>query len=153
MKIISGGQTGVDTAALKAAVSLGLPYGGWVPRGRTNEEGKISDAFSLLRESESAETDVRTILNVQDSDALLVLTDGNKSGGTELAISEARRRNIPFLVVTLTDGNETGASDEIKDFLRIFKPKALNVAGPRESEAKGICLKAQRLLTGALSSL
>ena len=33
-KIISGGQTGADQAALDAAIKLGIPHGGWIPKGR-----------------------------------------------------------------------------------------------------------------------
>ena len=75
-KIISGGQTGVDTAALTYARTHGLPYGGWVPKGRTNEAGVISDQFNGLVEADDAIPDTRTRLNVGSSDATLIIRDG-----------------------------------------------------------------------------
>ena len=150
MKIISGGQTGVDTAALYTAINLSLPYGGWVPKGRTNEDGPISNKFTELREANSSDNKVRTILNVQDADTLLVLTEGSKSSGTQLAIEEAHRLKIPVKIIVLSDCEATLASQQIIDFLREQKPEVLNIAGPRESEAKGICKKVQTILEDAI---
>ena len=72
-RIVSGGQTGVDRAALDVGLAWGLPIGGWCPRGRTAEDGPIPARYPL-RETESAKYDVRTRRNVRDSDGTLILT-------------------------------------------------------------------------------
>ena len=153
MKIISGGQTGVDTAALVVAVEFEYPYGGWVPKGRLNENGRISDEFQGLRETDTEETSKRTVLNVRDADALLVLTDGSRSDGTNLAVEEAKRLRIPHLTIALQDGTEESVSAQIVDFLATHRPGSVNVAGPRESEAPGICAMATNVLGQSLRAL
>jgi hypothetical protein len=74
-KIISGGQTGVDRAALDAAIELGIPHGGHCPRGRRAEDGRIPDRYQLT-ETDSAQYRVRTERNVLDADATLILCRG-----------------------------------------------------------------------------
>src|SRR5215217_2323846 len=90
MKIVSGGQTGVDRAALDVALELGIECGGWCPAGRQAEDGPI-DARYPLRETPSADPAQRTEWNVRDSDATLLLTTGAASPGTELTREVARR--------------------------------------------------------------
>lgn len=80
LKIISGGQTGVDRAALDVALELGLPCGGWCPRGRRAEDGVIAERYPLT-ETRSARYAVRTVRNVRAADGTLVLTRGQPSGG------------------------------------------------------------------------
>ena len=100
MKIISGGQTGVDRGALDAAMELGIPHGGWCPRGRTAEDGRIPDRYQL-RETDSPDYSFRTEQNVLDSDATLILYRGRIAGGTELTLRLARQHGRPHLVVDL----------------------------------------------------
>lgn len=145
-KIISGGQTGVDTAALIHARSHGIPYGGWVPKGRTNEAGKISQDFKGLVEADDAVPDTRTRLNVGSSDATLILWDGpQKSPGTSATARFAAQMDRPCLEVQLSDGLEACAQ-QVRDWLAEVRPVVLNIAGPRESETPGIQDKAGRLL-------
>ena len=80
MRIISGGQTGVDCAALDVAIGLGIPHGGWCPRDRLAEDGRIPDRYQLI-ETEAADYPARTERNVQDADATLILCRGEPSGG------------------------------------------------------------------------
>ena len=75
-KIISGAQTGADRAALDAALALGLPIGGWVPRGRRAEDGPVPDRYPNLRETDTDDYETRTRWNVQDADATLILSHG-----------------------------------------------------------------------------
>ena len=89
--IVSGGQTGVDRAAWAAAIELGLPIGGWVPKGRLAEDGEIPARYAGLREAESAEPAVRTALNVRDSDATLIFSHGPLTGGSRLTFDTAAR--------------------------------------------------------------
>jgi hypothetical protein len=104
-KIISGGQTGVDRAALDVALELGLPCGGWCPKGRRAEDGKIPGRYPL-EETSSAEYPVRTQLNVEDSDGTLILSWGSPTGGTALTIKLARRLKKPYLLIDLSRGED-----------------------------------------------
>jgi len=87
LKIISGGQTGVDRAALDAALSLNIPCGGWCPKGRKSEDGPIPERYPL-QETDSASYPVRTEMNVRDSDGTLILTWGRPTGETALTKTE-----------------------------------------------------------------
>lgn len=146
MRVISGGQTGVDRAALDAALELGLPCGGSVPKGRLAEDGRVPDRYPV-RECASAEYPVRTELNVREADATLVLADAEPAGGTRFTIGAARRLGKPCCVVRL---GEPGAADKARRFLRAHRPGTLNVAGPRESGSPGIGERARRLLLEVL---
>lgn len=139
---MSGGQTGVDRAALDVALALGLSCGGWCPRGRRAEDGAVPDRYPL-REARSSRYPERTRLNVRDSDATLVLTRGEASRGTELTRRLALAAARPCLVVRLDDA---AALDAARAWLAAQGPAVLNVAGPRESEAPGIGAEAAAFL-------
>jgi hypothetical protein len=141
--IISGGQTGVDRAALDVALALGLEAGGWCPRGRRAEDGKISVRYPL-RETASWKYPVRTRKNVLESDGTLILTRGKPRGGTALTAALAEGFKKPYRVVDL-EGQPEGAED-IRKWGREHAIQVLNVAGPRESETPGIYDQAARLL-------
>lgn len=147
--IVSGGQTGVDRAALDAARALGLPSGGWCPAGRRAEDGPIAAAYPL-RETPSAEPAQRTAWNVRDSDATLLLVRGEARGGTALALAEAQRRKKPYLVVDLAGAP---CAEEVRAWLAARGPRVANIAGPRESEAPGIYAQALGFLTELLEPL
>ncbi len=134
MKIISGGQTGVDRGALDAAIELGIPHGGWCPRGRMAEDGRIPDRYRL-RETDSPDYSFRTEQNVLDSDATLILYRGRIAGGTELTLRLARQHGRPHLVVDLDAAAEPA---EVRRWLDEHAVETLNVAGPRESQSPGI---------------
>ena len=148
VRVISGGQTGVDRAALDVARELGIPCGGWCPRGRRAEDGPIPESYPL-RETPSAAYPERTGWNVRDSDGTLVVTRGRPRGGTALTVSVARRAGKPVAIADL----EAGVSvSEIRKFLFSNRIHILNVAGPRESEAPGIHDQAAALLRELLST-
>lgn len=134
MKIISGGQTGVDRAALDAAIEAGIPHGGWCPRGRLAEDGRIPDEYELV-ETESPDYPARTEQNVLDADATLILHRGPLSGGTVLTLRMAERYGRPSLVVDLDDGLDPA---DVRSWLEGRSVETLNVAGPRESQNPGI---------------
>jgi predicted Rossmann-fold nucleotide-binding protein len=148
-KIISGGQTGVDRAALDAALELGLPCGGWCPQGRRAEDGKIPDRYPL-QETSSPAYPLRTEMNVEDSDATLILTWGSPVGGTLLTLKLARKHHKPYLLMDLAQG---GNASEVLDWVRKNNVHILNIAGPREGEAPGIYARATFFLKEVLINL
>lgn len=133
-RIISGGQTGVDRAALDAALELGLPAGGWCPRGRRAEDGPI-DLRYPLQETHSPYYPVRTEKNVLESDGTLILTRGKPGGGTAMTLKLALFHRRPYLVMDLNKGADKEALWQWGQGNHIA---VLNVAGPREGEAPGI---------------
>ena len=137
MKIVSGGQTGVDRAALDFAIRNGIEHGGWCPRGRLAEDGQIPDMY-LLRPTASDDYSERTERNVIESDATLIITrDLELIGGTALTHRIALQHNQPVLVVSENDAQMTYLA-RLEAFFKAHCIRTLNVAGPRESEAPGI---------------
>lgn len=131
LEVISGGQTGVDRGALDAALDAGVPCGGWCPRGRVAEDGRIPERYPL-RELAGG-YDERTRRNVEDSDGTLIIHCGSLSGGTLATLEFCVELRKPFLLV---DGSEVvavaGAVD-VRRFVAENRIQRLNVAGPRES--------------------
>ena len=167
-KVISGGQTGVDQAALRAARNCGLEIGGWCPPGRMCEAGVIPAEFPL-KETEQDRTsgapDIprsqRTEWNVRDSDGTLVIRVGEASRsdaateeesdpGTKWAVKCAKRFGRPLLVCDVADPN---AKQKIQEWLRHNPIKVLSVGGPAESTSPGIGERAYRLLRGVFEAL
>jgi len=142
LKVVSGGQTGVDRAALDAARAIGLTTGGWCPRGRLAEDGVIPAEYAL-RETPSDDYAERTEWNVRDADATLVLTRGQPSPGTALTIELARRLDRRLLVLDLRDSPDPAS---VAAFVRQGEIAVLNVAGPRESQSPGIGQEARAFL-------
>lgn len=143
-KVISGGQTGVDQAALRAAQDCGLETGGWCPPGRLCEAGVIPDRFPLRETPEDRSPlapDVprsqRTEWNVRDSDASLILRPTSLPGdpGTDWAGQHAARLGRPVLAV---DPWDPDAADRIRDWLDALEIRTLSVGGPSESTVPGI---------------
>ena len=147
-KIISGGQTGVDRAALDCAIALHIPHGGWCPAGRKAEDGRIDERYRLV-ELASARYDDRTRENVEDSDGTLILNRGVLEGGTELTLACARKHGKPVMAVDLDNPPQR---QEIRNWLSSNKIKRCNVAGPRESKRPGIYRQAYRYLHSQLAS-
>jgi hypothetical protein len=148
LRIISGGQTGVDRGALDAALAAEVGHGGWCPRGRRAEDGTVPDRYQL-RETRSARYDVRTRQNVLDSDATLILCCGPLTGGTELTYRLARRHARPCLVVDLQQPPPAG---EVRRWIARHDVRVLNVAGPRESSWPGIAALARDFLLQVLTT-
>lgn len=144
--VISGGQTGVDRAALDVAREMGVPHGGWCPKGRLAEDGRISDEYQLW-ETDSPDYAVRTEWNVRDSHGTLVLTRGDLTGGTRLTVILALRYGRPVLVVDLAAVRDPALiAERILCWVRLHGIRVLNVAGPRESSCPGIYHQARNLL-------
>ena len=133
-KIISGGQTGVDRAALDVALALGIPHGGFCPLGRRAEDGRIEDVYQLT-ETESPEYKVRTERNVLSANATLILCRGTPTGGTRFTQRMAVRHRRPLVVIDLSS---RPSRLQIVDWLVQHGQGVLNIAGPRQSQSPGI---------------
>jgi hypothetical protein len=145
LRIVSGGQTGVDRAALDVSLELGIPCGGWCPLGRRAEDGAIPPRYPL-RETPSEDYPQRTDWNVCDADATLILVEGEPSGGTQLTIDLAEAHGKPHLVVDLTDAD----AGLVRRWLDRHRVGTLNIAGPRESLRPGISARAAAFLRQVL---
>lgn len=134
--IVTGGQTGVDRAALDVALQLRLPVRGWCPKDRIAEDGKIAAVYPL-QETSSADPALRTELNVLDSDATLILSDGPLSGGTLLTADLAKHHARPLLCLDLKEEKTENLLDGFWTWLDNSRIRVLNIAGPRESHHPG----------------
>ncbi|MFC1758937.1 putative molybdenum carrier protein [Planctomycetota bacterium] len=133
-KIVSGGQTGVDQAALQVAIDLGFSHGGWCPRGRKCESGEIPAKYQLT-EMDSHRYADRTEQNVVDSDATLILYRSALTGGTLLTHRLAKRHNKKHLLIDLLGEVPV---EHVSGWIAENAVQVLNVAGPRESSCSGI---------------
>ena len=155
MKLLSGGQSGVDRAALDVAIARGIDYGGWCPRGGWAEDFReppgLLAQYPRLKETPLADPAQRTEWNVRDADACLILIDAGGiavSAGTALARDLAHRYRKPLLLADL------GNPEMLKHaalWLRVQQGRhgggvALAVGGPRESEAPGIYERARAFI-------
>lgn len=160
LRVISGGQTGVDRAALDAALAAGLAVGGWCPRGRRAEDGAIPARYPL-RETAGANYAERTAANIDDADATLILVarpdPASWGPGTRLTRRLARRAGKAHLVVCLDDAageaGDAAALACVRDWLAAVRPAVLNVAGPRESGAPGMGGRARAFLDRLFATL
>jgi len=143
-RIISGGQTGADRAALDVALALGIPCGGWCPKGRWAEDGPIDPRYPL-RETSGSDPGERTRRNVAEADATLILARRPLGGGTALTRSCAEK--LGKVVLVIEPCASAAARAAVAGWLAKHAPQVLNVAGPRESESPGIYRESKAFLT------
>ena len=148
-RIVSGGQTGVDRAALDIAIRNHIPHGGWCPRGRRAEDGRIPDHYQLA-ETATPEYAERTRLNVRDSDGCLILTRGHPDGGTALTLDHAAASGKPRFVIDMNAAMDVRG---FRDWLRLNNIRVLNIAGPRESKQPGIYVEASNVLQKLIDAI
>jgi len=148
-KIVSGGQTGVDRAALDAAQAHDVPVGGWCPKGRRAEDGTIPERYPL-KETPLEAYEQRTAWNVRDSDGTLIITRDALEGGTALTMNEARRQGRPVLHVRVTDPVPVPM---IRAWGEDHDIRVLNVAGPRASEEENIYDEARAIVEALVETL
>lgn len=149
-KIISGGQTGADRAALDWAMSHGIAHGGWCPKGRLAEDGLLDKQYQLV-EIEHGSYRQRTKRNVLDSDGTLILNLGELQGGTLQTVRFADRHNKPYWLVQLEKTFDDHEFAEIANWLLSNEIKTLNIAGPRETKSPNIYIASYKFLTALFS--
>ena len=144
-EIVSGGQTGVDRAALDIAVEFKIPHSGWCPYERKAEDGIIPTKYNLKEASastleESLDPDAiykkRTELNAMDSDGTLIIVKDAPIGGTLYTIQMAEKHKKPYLIFNLSDNSKT--TIDVANWIIINNIHKLNIAGPRASQTSGI---------------
>lgn len=132
-KIISGGQTGADRAALDVAIEFAIPHGGWIPKGRKTEDGILLDKYQL-QEMPTASYPKRTERNIIDSDGTLILSHSGLSGGSSLTLKIAKQHHRPRIHVDLNKTIEFEAAQLIHSWIARHGIRVLNVAGSRASK-------------------
>ena len=132
-RIISGGQTGADRAALDFAIKMDLPHGGWVPKGRLAEDGPIPVRYHLT-EMPSKSQPKRTERNVVESDGTLIVSHGKLKGGSQYTLDMAVMHSRPWLHIDLNETTILEAAQQVIDWTLSNMIETLNVAGPRESK-------------------
>ena len=132
-KIISGGQTGADRAALDFAIKMEIPHGGWIPKGRLAEDGPLPPEYNL-KEMRTKSYPRRTEKNVVDSDGTLIVSHGKLTGGSQYTMDMAILHEKPWLHIDLNETPTPEAAQKVIDWTLDNQIETLNVAGPRASK-------------------
>ena len=147
-KIVSGGQTGADQAALDVAIRLGIPHGGWVPKGRRTEAGALPRRYQM-REMPTDGYAERTEQNVIDSDGTVIFSHGALDGGSALTEIRSGEHGRPHLHLDMERLSIAEAADALKEWIERKGIRVLNVAGSRASKDPDI----YRVTAAVLESL
>ena len=150
-KIISGGQTGADRAALDVAINLGIPHGGWVPKGRRTEDGKLGDKYQM-KEMPTFNYPDRTEKNVLDSDGTLILSHGKLTGGSSLTRKLAKEHNRAWIHIDMDSLSVHQAARTIRTWISRHEIGILNVAGPTAGKDPEIYEAATTVLKAVFES-
>jgi hypothetical protein len=146
-KIISGGQTGADRAALDVAIRFNIPHGGWIPKGRIAEDGPLPDKYQL-QEMTTDSYPKRTEQNIIDSDGTLVISHGSLTGGSAFTRKMTKKHNKPYLHINLNKVPEYHAVFLVRKWMYENGVEILNVAGPRASKDPEIYKKVFDIIKG-----
>jgi hypothetical protein len=153
-KIVSGGQTGADRAALDFSIKHNIPHGGWIPKGRLAEDNPLPDHYHL-REMPTSSYPARTERNVIDSDGTLIISHGKLAGGSDLTRKFAILHGRSWLHIDLNQTDHTDAAAKIKEWIVQEEIEILKVTGPRASKDPHIYHKVMEILelvyTGAIN--
>lgn len=150
-RIISGGQTGADRGGLDAAIDLGIPHGGWCPKGRRAEDGAIPRKYRL-RETGSPDYPPRTEQNVLAGHGTVVFTFGPPRAGSALTINLAKRHKKPVVHIDLAKVSPGDAVKRLRAWIQDNGVSILNVAGSRESNAAGMEKLVHRIIADAFGT-
>jgi Circularly permutated YpsA SLOG family len=148
-KIVSGGQTGADQAALDYAIEHGIPHGGWIPKGRLTEVGPLPEKYNL-QEMPTKNYPKRTEKNITDSDGTLIVSHGKMTGGTLLTWELAKKHSKPCIHIDLMVNSYADGARLLSDWIEKYGIKVLNVAGPRASKDSKIYTAVKGLLGKAI---
>ena len=152
LKIVSGGQTGVDQGALAAALATGTACGGWCPEGRRSEEGPIPSTYPVVELPDAGYRE-RTLRNVLDSDGTAIIYDGELEGGTRLTWVLCEQHGRASALIDTSALSRDQAIDTLVEFVTGNGLDVLNVAGPRASKWPVAFEYAQALVAGMLERL
>jgi predicted Rossmann-fold nucleotide-binding protein len=150
-KIISGGQTGADQAALDVAIKLNIPHGGWIPKGRKTEVGVLPDKYRL-QEMTTTSYPKRTEKNVLDSDGTLIFSYGALSGGSALTRKMAKKHSRPWLHIDLDKISSPEAAAAVRGWVEREGIQILNVASPRASKEPRVYDTVEQVLEAATTT-
>lgn len=149
-RIVSGGQTGADRAALDFAIAAGIPHGGWCPKGRLAEDGPIDPRYQLVETPEPKYAQ-RTEWNARDSDGTVILSHAAQlSGGSALTVDLARLNGKPCLCLSRAEMSVENAAAALQAFIEERDIRTLNVAGPRASNEPEVGAFVKDVLEAAL---
>jgi hypothetical protein len=151
--IVSGGQTGADRAAFDSAIAAGLEISGFVPLGRWAEDGDIPRIYKGLTETDSSDPSIRTRLNVETSDATLILSHGKLTGGSLTTWKAARNARKPCLHIDLERESDAAATEKILLWIHSTGHGRINIAGPRASKDPQIYSHAREILDRVFAGL
>jgi len=152
IKIISGGQTGADRAALDVAIKLGIPHGGWIPKGRKAEDGTLPEIYRI-KEMPTTSYPKRTEQNVIDSDGTLIIARGKLTGGSDYTRKMTLRHHKQLLGIDLNLNSHFDAASLIVSWIKLQRVQVLNVAGPRASKDPKIYSDVMRILEQTIQIL
>jgi hypothetical protein len=151
-KIIPGGQTGADRAALDVAFKFGIPHGGWIPKGRKTEKGPLPKKYQL-QEIPTDSYEARTEQNVMDSDGTLIIARGKLTGGTDYTRQMTLKHKKQLLGIDLNLTGHFDAASLIVSWIKLQRVQVLNVAGPRASKDPVIYSDVTRILEQVVTIL
>ncbi|MDN3557482.1 YpsA SLOG family protein [Halomonas maura] len=151
-RIISGGQSGVDRAALDAALAAGLPCGGWCPPGRRAEDGPIPERYPLTPLEQGGYRQ-RTLRNLMEADGTLIVYAGRPSAGTEMTLVECVKRHRPYQLIDAEGVPLARAVTLLSRFIDACEIATLNVAGPSAHKAPALPEYVRALVGGYLRRL
>ncbi len=151
-KIISGGQTGADRAALDVAIKLNIPHGGWIPKGRKAEDGPLPEKYQV-QEMPTASYPKRTEQNVIDSDGTLIICRGKPTGGSDYTRKMTLKHHKQLLYVDLNNYEPFDAASLIASWIGMQRVEVLNIAGPRASKDSEIYADVFKILEQTIQIL
>jgi len=149
-KIVSGGQTGADQAALDVALELDMPHGGWIEKGRKTENGILPEKYKL-KEMATSDYYKPAEQTVVDSDGILIISHGKLKNGSAITLKLAKKHHRPWLHIDLNAMNAFKATKTVNSWIVQYNVKVLNVAGPQASKDPDIYKATKKILRSVIA--